>query len=239
MKLRVGICPRSSLVACYNFNMKKLASGFSLIELLVVIAIIGILSSVIYANLGQGSAQGRDLERQSNLREVQAALELYKNEHGRYPERCNNGQSWSGQKGSIYACSTGNIYILGTPTEPFVPNFMPSLPVDPKLNGNDSGYVYTVNADGTVYKFMAKKTVESESIDYSHQFKSCDATNSSVGICDATHPSNNKPNHCLETNSVFMSTYAVWGGYAYVAPTISNAATLIERYTEDVICDIP
>ncbi|MCA9354956.1 type II secretion system protein [Candidatus Kaiserbacteria bacterium] len=219
--------------------MKKLASGFSLIELLVVIAIIGILSSVIYANLGQGSAQGRDLERQSNLREVQAALELYKNEHGRYPAACNGAAGWSstetgwsGQTGTTFGCTSGSQYIVG-----LVPKYIPALPVDPKLNGNNSGYVYAVNADGTVYKFMAKRTVESELVDYKHAFKSCDSTSNNKGMCDAVASNfNNAPPHCAETNANFRSSYAVWGGYAYVAPTLAAAPGLINNRTEDIIC---
>jgi len=216
--------------------MRKYQLGFSLIELLVVISIIGILSAILYANFSEGSAQSRDAQRQSDIRNVQSALELYKNKNGEYPEACNGPGAWSGQSGSSYSCASGNQYIEG-----LTPEFIPTLPTDPKLNGLDSGYVYTVNADRTVYKFMARGTVESETVTYEHEFKSCDADNtaSAVPMCNTTHPSNNRPTHCRDTNTTFQTSYAVWAGFADVAPNIANADLFIERQTEDVVCDIP
>jgi len=218
--------------------MRNKLLGFSLVELLVVISIIGILSAVLYATFSEGSAQSRDAERQADIRNVQSALELYRNKYGNYPAGCNAVGSWSGQAGTSYACSSGNQYIVG-----LAPEFLPTLPVDTKLNGLNSGYVYTTNAEGTVYKFMARGTVESEIVTFDHEFKSCDADNSisSVPICNATHPSNNRPNHCRDTNATFRTTYAVWSGFAQppAAPTVSNYDLLTERYTEDVICDVP
>lgn len=216
-------------------------AGFSLVELLIVISIIGILSAVLYANFNEGSARGRDIERQSKLREVQAALELYKLDNGRYPAGCRGAGVWSGQSGTSYACAVGSQYIVG-----LVPKYLSALPVDLKLNGSNSGYVYTTNADGSVYKFMAKATVESEVVTKNHQFKSCDSTNNDSGMCDKIHTvgggfnSGSTPNHCGESNTLFKTSFAVWGGYATttVSPTNGNYNNFIERYTEDVICDI-
>lgn len=216
--------------------MKRLNAGFTLAEIIVSVSIIAILASILYANLNQGGAQSRDAKRQADLRALQSAIELYKNDNGRYPEGCNGALAWSGHA-PTYACSGGGQYIVD-----LAPKYIKTLPVDPKLNGNDSGYVYTVNADGTVYKLMVKKTVETETVDYSHEFKSCDATNSIVnpGLCDATHPTNNKPNWCGEWNSQFQTSYAVWGGFVVpnISPDNANYDLLTERYTEDVICDI-
>jgi len=211
--------------------MKKSAAGFSLIEIMVVVLIISTLGSVIYFKMSEAAAEGRDIERRADLRTLQSALELYKNKNGRYPARCANSQPyWSGQSGTIYACNSGNQYIDG-----LAPEFIPTLPTDPRLNGTDSGYVYTVNADGTVYKLMARKTVESEVVTYDNEFKSCDATDGQAGICNATYPSYSLPDHCDKGNdTLFKITYAVWGGYANAISTTTS-----ERFTEDVICDIP
>lgn len=65
--------------------MNKSVRGFTLIELLVVIAIIGILSSVVLASLSSARARGRDAVRQSDVRQLQNALELYYNDANRYP----------------------------------------------------------------------------------------------------------------------------------------------------------
>lgn len=62
--------------------MKK---GFTLIELLVVIALIGILSTLVIANLNSARERSRDVQRKSDLRNVQTALRLYYNDHGSFP----------------------------------------------------------------------------------------------------------------------------------------------------------
>jgi prepilin-type N-terminal cleavage/methylation domain-containing protein len=214
--------------------MKKVSAGFSLVELLVAISIIAILTAVGYVNFKDSTEASRDADRRADLRNLQSALELYKNKNGRYPEGCRGPGTWSGQADSAYACPPGAQYIIG-----LAPEFISTLPIDPKgLETPTSGYMYTVDSEGSVYKLMVKNTVESEIVTYTSEFKSCDATDSSSGICDATHPSNNKPSWCQENNAQFQSSYALWGGYANVAPNLSNANILIERRTEDVICDV-
>jgi len=153
-------------------------SGFTLIEVLVVIGIVGLLSAFIAVNAIESGKQSRDVKRQSDLRAMQSQIELYKNKWGRYPEQCltTNSEGWSGQLGTQFACSSGdNRYILGNPVDnrPFS-EFMVSLPQDERLNGTNSGYVYRVNTEGTVYKIMAMRSVEAELVSYNHPLKSCD-----------------------------------------------------------------
>ncbi len=59
--------------------------GFSLIELLIVIAIIGILVATITVSFSDSRATARDAQRQSDLREIQIAIENYKRAEGQYP----------------------------------------------------------------------------------------------------------------------------------------------------------
>lgn len=146
-------------------------AGFSLVELLVVLSVVAILAGVIYASFGDARTIARDAERQANIRLVESALELYRQKYDRYPEACNGPLNWSGQPGADYACSGDDLeYIVG-----LWPEFIQALPLDQRLNGSDSGYVYMVNSDGSVYKFMALNTVENEvlSNDEPHPFFRC------------------------------------------------------------------
>ncbi|PIU36636.1 prepilin-type cleavage/methylation domain-containing protein, partial [Candidatus Roizmanbacteria bacterium CG07_land_8_20_14_0_80_34_15] len=52
--------------------------GFTLIELLVVIAIIGSLSALFLPNFMAARERARDTQRKSDLRQIQKALEMHK-----------------------------------------------------------------------------------------------------------------------------------------------------------------
>lgn len=133
--------------------------GFTLVELLTVIAIIIILSAIIMANISGARAKARDAERIANLKEVQLALETYKQVYDRYPAAgCGRNQSWTGHGSSFGACAQ---YIAGTEN-------ITRLPVDP-IN-TQQGYIYKVNLAGTEYKFMAYYSVEGEIVDANHEY---------------------------------------------------------------------
>ena len=218
---------------------------------MVAVAITVVLTVFVTAKILDVGKKSRDADRQGDLRTLQSAIELYKTKYGVYPDRCPNltpvpAGGWSGQTGTDFACVSGNEYITGrtdindydgdgdkTEILKFTPDFIPVLPRDQKASSGNLGYVYTVNAQGTVYKLMVKKTVESETVNYNHPFKSCDATYSSVGVCDDTDPSGTKPVWCEETDVGFQTSYGVWGGYAN-----ETTPARIERFSEVVTCDI-
>lgn len=77
--------------------------GFTLIEILVVVSIISIMSGTVVFFASQGSATGRDADRQADLRELQAAVEAYKRDNGVYPEGCRGANNWSGELGTANA----------------------------------------------------------------------------------------------------------------------------------------
>ncbi len=59
--------------------------GFTLIELMVVITIIGLLASTILAAMQDSRVAARDAQRVQEARQLVTALELYRNQNGRYP----------------------------------------------------------------------------------------------------------------------------------------------------------
>ena len=68
------------------FVQKDEARGFTLIELMVVITIIGLMASVVLAALGSSRATARDTQRVQMVKELQKALELFRNANGgNYP----------------------------------------------------------------------------------------------------------------------------------------------------------
>jgi len=102
-----------------NHNHKK---AFTLIELLVVIAIIELLSSVILVSFNSAQQRARDAVRLSDMKQIQLALELYYNEHGRYPSISSDGCCDGWDQGPcagdsfIGALATGGL--IQTPTDP-------------------------------------------------------------------------------------------------------------------------
>ena len=139
-----------------------LSQGFTLVELMVVVGIIAILATAVMASFSGGQAQARDAERQTELRQMEIAIESYRRDNRRYPEGC-NGTDWSGQEGSTNACSsfcTGlqdNAYICG-----LMPNYINEIPVDDRAPDDSiGGYMYITNTDRSAFKLVAP--VESSS----------------------------------------------------------------------------
>lgn len=93
-------------------------NAFTLIELLVVIAIIGSLSALLLPNFMGARERARDTQRKSDLKQVQKAFEMYKQDQSppSFPAVLPvAGACWS----STGSC-TGNIYMNKFPTEPSV-----------------------------------------------------------------------------------------------------------------------
>src|SRR5579872_5421721 len=59
--------------------------GFTLIELLIVLAIIGVLTGLLLANFIGVRERARDAQRKSDVKQIQTALELYRQDNGTYP----------------------------------------------------------------------------------------------------------------------------------------------------------
>jgi type II secretion system protein G len=110
--------------------MSFLKKGFTLIELMVVIAIIGILASIVIANLGNARNQAKDARRVSDIKNIQLALAQYFNDYQRYP--CD-----------IYATTNS------TACPRFSGVYMSKVPVDPGANNNNYAYTLSVVCGGS------------------------------------------------------------------------------------------
>lgn len=110
--------------------MKKIRFGFTLIELLVVISIIGLLATVLIANLNSTRGRARDAVRKSDLRQLVSALRLYANDQGGFPCAIGTAQIRACGAGGLSACAWGtdqlssrgssnqNVYISVIPADP-------------------------------------------------------------------------------------------------------------------------
>lgn len=142
----------------YHFMRRNPHSGFTLIEMLVVIAIISVLAAIVLFSVEEARKSSRDKQRKIDLKNMQLAVELYKEAHDVYPLSCKGDQpnrlnSWGGALTGNQSCSNPSDYmIVGV-----VPNFISKLPKDPRESGS-AGYVYA--SDGKTYKIMALQTLE-------------------------------------------------------------------------------
>jgi len=86
--------------------------AFTLIELLVVIAIIGMLSGLLLPNFMGARERARDTQRKSDLKQIQKAFEMYRQDQSppSYPPSLPAA-------GSEFS-DNGNIYMSKFPTDP-------------------------------------------------------------------------------------------------------------------------
>jgi type II secretion system protein G len=131
----------------------KTTPGFTLIELLVVIAVIGLLASVVLVALNSSRAKARDARRRADLKQVATALEFYYNDNNRYP----TASTWYGpfsMHDGTYTQASGPLGWIPN----LAPQYLVSLPTDPKPLGIDTSYYYY--SDGRDYKLLNFQTVE-------------------------------------------------------------------------------
>lgn len=113
---------------------EKQNKGFTLVELLVVISLIGILSTLVIANLNSARERARDAQRKSDLRNIQTALRLYYNDNAGYPASSSyNIVACNG------TCTWGSAWVNSSTT------YMNILPKDPL---STQSYRYTSTGAG-------------------------------------------------------------------------------------------
>jgi len=120
--------------------------GFTLIELLVVVSIIGVLTTLIFANLNAARERGRDAQRKSDLHNLRTALRLYYNDFNVYPSNNESGNILGCGANGTALCEWGEEWTAGTTT------YMNILAKDPFEN---QAYRYQVDADFESYRLSA------------------------------------------------------------------------------------
>jgi prepilin-type N-terminal cleavage/methylation domain-containing protein len=112
--------------------MKKInKKGFTLIELLVVVAIIGLLSTMAVIALGNARQKARDARRQSDLKIMQTAVELYVSDNGAVPNPTDGTDPWDAAANSL---------------ESILSEYLPGgLPEDPSTTARKWVYCWNVS----------------------------------------------------------------------------------------------
>ncbi|HKC04341.1 MAG TPA: prepilin-type N-terminal cleavage/methylation domain-containing protein [Patescibacteria group bacterium] len=113
-----------------NSTSESKTKGFTLIELLVVISIIGILTTLVSANLNAARSRARDAERKSDMRNISTALRLYFNDYGKYPLSNNSLNIMGCGVSATELCTAGAAWIGGQSST----IYMSILPKDPSSN---------------------------------------------------------------------------------------------------------
>lgn len=102
--------------------MPKQDNGFTLIEILVAIAIIGVVFGVIINSVEIIRRNARDTRRQSDLRNIQSALQQYYADRQSYPPLNSLPSPFNDCSGVVIegggACAPKHTYLLSVPKDP-------------------------------------------------------------------------------------------------------------------------
>lgn len=134
--------------------MKKLnKKGFTLIELLVVIAIIGLLSTLAVVSLNSARTKARDARRQSDMKQISTAMELYYSENETYPTNNAAGCTAAAADQIAGADAVGALETMcggpGYSITDGTATFLAVIPADPGSNN------YQYEGDTTTYCMQA------------------------------------------------------------------------------------
>ncbi len=111
-------------------SFKNSKKAFTLVEMLIVVTIIGILSAALIPRLQGAQAGARDAARQSDLRQISSATQMYYNDRGHFPEH-----EWS-----VWDNALTWLIKMG---------YIDSLPTDPQANRPNTNVLTNWDTPGT------------------------------------------------------------------------------------------
>ena len=146
--------------------------GFTLIELLVVIAIIGLLASVILANLNSARANARDARRKADFLQLANAINLYYDTNNHLPRSTGWCTYISNASNGYGALFQGDL----------VPTFIVKVPLDP-IYANQSGDYFYKNQDTANGKFYLCAIMETTPGTVPGGLSGCSGWSTSYNYC--------------------------------------------------------
>lgn len=162
-------------------------AGFTLIELMVTIVIIAILASVGFATYSSAQKSGRISKRIQDLQAIQTAVEAYHTATGYYPKA--QGSGAGPYVGLCITSTSAGALSNASVNPPFVPTYMPSIPLDPSGNAGGSSpcYMYESDTNGTEYKIWTNvPSSEMGTADYAIQMNMIDPNRDGDGTVNCT-----------------------------------------------------
>lgn len=118
-------------------HKNKKRHGFTIVELLIVIVVIGILAAISIVAYTDVQKRSRDSVRMQDVASIRKALEVYRADHGRYP----NSTANPGLNGWEVSMDTSFMQSLR--------EYMPNSPRDPANSAATSYYAYYRDVAGS------------------------------------------------------------------------------------------
>ncbi|MCA9354193.1 MAG: prepilin-type N-terminal cleavage/methylation domain-containing protein [Candidatus Kaiserbacteria bacterium] len=182
--------------------------GFTLVEIMVVVAIISILSAILYANFGHARTEARNKEVFSELKELQLAIELYRAQHGHYPDIPACGTTAAATSTADSDTGGAGHCAINPFVDDLIPDFISSLPSPDDSANSACTYIYNVgSASQNWFKLTAENCLggfdtAADGIQPDDTFARCPT---SCGECDG-----NTHDAAYKASTDFYETVAVY-----------------------------